>query len=182
MGDEPTQISEERARAAVALILRGASTSRDILFIKRARNPRDPWSGHMAFPGGRWETDDPSLLHTAMRETLEEVGLDLSSGSGPVEELSPLLPSSPQLPPLHIQPYVFEVGRETEPILDSGEVAAVHWVGLDALRDPSNQSTVEFTYHGATRNFPCFRVIPGEVVWGLTYRIVTEFLSAPSRR
>ena len=50
----------------------------EILFIKRSVNPRDRWSGHVAFPGGRQEGDE-SLRHTSARETMEEVGLDVES-------------------------------------------------------------------------------------------------------
>src|SRR4051812_3842337 len=56
-------------RAAVAAILRDAAEGPEILFIRRAEHPQDPWSGHMAFPGGREEPGDADLLETAIRET-----------------------------------------------------------------------------------------------------------------
>ena len=51
-----------------------------LLFIRRAINPNDPWSGNVAFPGGKQDPDDgDDDERTAMRETQEEVGLDLHS-------------------------------------------------------------------------------------------------------
>lgn len=50
-----------------------------MLFIKRASRASDRWSAHIAFPGGRSEPDDENEKYTAMRETWEEVGLDVRS-------------------------------------------------------------------------------------------------------
>ena len=71
------ELANEIKRAAVATILREGLEGPEVLLIRRAENPRDPWSGHMAFPGGREAPEDRDLLATAVRETHEEVGLDL---------------------------------------------------------------------------------------------------------
>ena len=63
------------SRAAVALVLRGPAEAPGILFIKRASRDGDPWSGQMAFPGGRYDPADESEKETAIRETEEEVFL-----------------------------------------------------------------------------------------------------------
>ena len=63
------------ARAAVAMVLRpAAGGASEVLLIERAEKPGDPWSGHMAFPGGRLDPSDPDPRFTAERETFEEVG------------------------------------------------------------------------------------------------------------
>ncbi len=55
--------------AAVTLLLRrGAVDGAEILFIKRAERTGDPGSGHRAFPGGRVDEHDATLLDVAMRE------------------------------------------------------------------------------------------------------------------
>ena len=61
--------------AAVAIVL--APDPDAVLLIRRAERAGDPWSGHMALPGGRYEPKDPDLLGTALRETVEEVGVAL---------------------------------------------------------------------------------------------------------
>src|SRR5437870_1501228 len=75
-GHEPAPLVTCTRRAAVAIVLRDGASGIEVLFIHRAEHPDDPWSGHMAFPGGRAEDGEPPVL-TAMRESAEEVGLDL---------------------------------------------------------------------------------------------------------
>ena len=50
-----------------------------ILFIKRTQHEDDRHSGQIAVPGGRFDKEDPSLQHTALRESAEEIGLDPAS-------------------------------------------------------------------------------------------------------
>lgn len=171
--DDPPVRRKDTLQAAVSLVVRGGREL-EILFIKRSRHPGDPWSGHVALPGGRREDSDPTLVSTAIRETREETGVDLSSALH-LGQLVDVRPSSPQLPRLTIQPHVFGVGADTPARVASPEVDAVHWVALDELRRPETEGTVEISLPGGSRAFPCFR-LKGEVVWGLTYRIVSDFL------
>lgn len=177
--DDPPPDPDLAIEAAVALVLRGQRDDLEVLLIKRARNPRDPWSGHMALPGGRRDTHDPSLLHTAMRETHEETGVVLSpvpgAGLGPLGPLPRVAPSSGPLPKLRISPYVFGVPAGTDARAASPEVARVHWTPLTLLRDPATRDDVEMALPSGLRVFPCLRV-HDEVVWGLTYRILHDFL------
>ena len=85
----PSSSGPHRSYAAVAAVLRDTSSGVEVLLIRRAEHPGDPWSGHMALPGGRQDPDDPDLLHTAMRETSEELGLvlDPSQVIGPLDDL-----------------------------------------------------------------------------------------------
>lgn len=172
--DDPPVRDSDVIQAAVALVLRGKGAL-EMLLIKRARSERDPWSGHMALPGGRRDGSDASLQDTAMRETLEETGLDLRTKGVRLGSLDAVTPGSVRLPSLSISPYVFGATPDAGAHVASPEVAAVHWVRVDELRDPRMHSEVEIDLPGGVRAFPCFRVA-GEVVWGLTYRIVTQFL------
>ncbi len=169
--------------AAVALALRpppGHSDPRvedaDVLLIRRADSRRDPWSGQMALPGGRWEEGDASLAATAIRETWEETGLDLARPPGPIGSLPPVEPSTRRLPPLTIWPFVFLAPPSAQARAASSEVASVHWLSVRRLRARQSRAVHRCRIGGASLSFPCFRV-DGQVVWGLTYRILNRFLA-----
>ena len=166
--------ASDTPQAAVALILRGTSKP-EVLLIKRADSERDPWSGHMALPGGRRDDSDTTLLATATRETMEEVGLDLERQARLLGRLGELGPASRRLPRLMVTPFVFGVAGEAKAYVASPEVAEVFWIRLDELRSPEVHSTVQISLPEGPREFPCYRVA-GEVVWGLTYRILDQFL------
>jgi 8-oxo-dGTP pyrophosphatase MutT (NUDIX family) len=172
--DDPRTYDDDVLQAAVALVLRGRERL-DLLLIKRARSERDPWSGHMALPGGRRDPLDGSALDTAIRETLEETGIDLESGGVHLGHLDEVVPRSVRLPKLVIAPFVFGVAGEATARVASREVDAVHWVTLEELRAPETQGEVEIPLPGGARTFPCFNVV-GEIVWGLTHRILSQFL------
>lgn len=171
--DDPPVEGHEALQAAVSLVVRGREDL-DLLLIKRARHEGDPWSGHMALPGGRREEEDRTLLHTAVRETSEETGVELERDGMHLGRLDEVSPSSPRLPSLTIHPFVFGVSPRVDATVASVEVESVHWVSLDELRDPDTAGTVEISLPDGSRDFPCLRVA-GEVVWGLTYRILTDF-------
>jgi len=159
--------------AAVALVLR-ASEAVDLLLIKRSKSERDPWSGHMALPGGRRDPGDATLLHTAMRETREETAVDLPHRSV-LGTLELVAPTSERLPRLSVVPFVFGLEGPIEAVVNSYEVASVHWVPLATLKDPASRSTTTILLPDGPREFPCFRV-DGQIVWGLTHRILERFL------
>lgn len=158
--------------AAVAAVLRVVDEP-ELLFIKRAVLERDPWSGHVAFPGGRIEPADTSLEMTAMRETFEELALDLGAGRM-LGRLDDLAPRSPVLPPIIIRPYVAVVAADVEFVL-SAEVASAFWVPLSALRGENAEAEHVMTINDVRARFPAFRV-QEHIVWGLTERIVRQLL------
>jgi 8-oxo-dGTP pyrophosphatase MutT (NUDIX family) len=172
--DDPPPPGPGWLQAAVALVVR-ANQGLELLLIKRARSERDPWSGHMALPGGRRDPGDDSLQATAVRETREETGLDLARVGVPLGRLDEVRPGSVRLPKLTIAPFVYGVPAHAEARAASREVDAVHWVPLDRLRAPETHDDVEIPLPGGTRTFPCYRVVD-EIVWGLTYRILRQFL------
>ncbi len=178
-----------RGNAAVALILRapvGCGDRRarqdpfvrqcDFLMIKRAKSARDPWSGQMALPGGRLDAADAGLVHAAIRETREETGVALSAQRNTLGRGEALRPLAIRIPSISIWPFVFRVGGETAARVASEEVAAVHWFPMTALDDPANRGSHLWKHEGMVRRFPCVRV-GGEVIWGLTHRVLTRFLA-----
>ncbi len=172
--NDPLILEGDYLQASVALVLR-ARDPLELLLIKRATSERDPWSGHMALPGGRRDDADHDLQATAIRETSEETGVDLNGGGRPLGRLEEVAPSSPRLPRLTIAPFVFGVRSDTVARVASREIEQVYWVSLDALRATGSRDVVEIPLPGGTRPFPSFRVA-GEHVWGLTYRILERFL------
>jgi 8-oxo-dGTP pyrophosphatase MutT (NUDIX family) len=163
-------------RAAVAIMLRDPGEGLEVLFIRRAENPQDPWSGQVAFPGGRFEPQDADLRATARRETLEETGLDLSRSEflGALDEIA----ARGRLRPvdLSVQPFVFALEGEME-TRASGEVESLHWIPLDRLLAPKAEETFEYHQGDTTVRMPCLSVGP-IVIWGLTYRMFLDLKGA----
>jgi 8-oxo-dGTP pyrophosphatase MutT (NUDIX family) len=162
--------------AAVALVLRPGDTGElELLLIKRAEFDGDPWSGHVALPGGRREPGDISLEQTAVRETWEETSIDIARDGhilGALDELSPRTPTARRLV---VQPFVAAVVPDVA-IVESPEVAAAFWVPLSALRTETAWITAEVSAQGHQLSVPAFS--HGDyVVWGLTERILRTFLA-----
>jgi 8-oxo-dGTP pyrophosphatase MutT (NUDIX family) len=146
----------------------------ELLFIKRAEVPHDPWSGHMAFPGGRHEPGDASLAETALRETREELGLDLRHGTllGALDDLAPV---SAHLPRIVVRPFVV-VMASPPPLVPSHEVAATFWEPVARLRSSVAQATHVVRLGGREAHYPAYRVGP-HLVWGMTERILRQLLT-----
>jgi 8-oxo-dGTP pyrophosphatase MutT (NUDIX family) len=169
----PVDVAEPVAsRAAVAIILRDGADGLEALFIRRAEHPRDPWSGQFAFPGGRAEPQDADLAATAVRETQEEIGLDLTATADLQGRLDEVLAMARLRPMnLSITPYVFQL-RVPAALTISPEVTSLHWLSLPALVDPGAQSTTRYVHEQTTLQFPSLEV-DGVVIWGLTFRMFT---------
>jgi 8-oxo-dGTP pyrophosphatase MutT (NUDIX family) len=162
-------------RAAVALIFRaGADGSPELLFIKRAEYPGDPWSGQIAFPGGREEAGDSSLEETAARETREETGIDLAREGTVIGVLDDLRPMRIRLPAVVVRPYVAVVHRE-EPLDLSSEVALAFWIPFGDLAQKESWQNDTVFARGVQINARVFRH-DDHVIWGMTERILAQLL------
>lgn len=133
---------DQHERAAVAIILRKERPDAPwaALFIKRAANPTDRWSGHVAFPGGRRAPADVSVYDTAVRETQEEVGLALADATcfAPLGRLDDVQVAAGRrgAAKLVVSCFVFALrpGCATPALqLAAREVADFAWVPLAAL-------------------------------------------------
>lgn len=160
--------------AAVALVLRPADDL-ELLLIERTERSDDPWSGHVALPGGRRDPEDPDLVTTAFRETREEVGFALDPERHLLGELDEVLPASRRLPPLVISAFVAAADPGQTLVPDPVEVATALWVPLSALRDEAAASEVYVPVEGTRVAFPSIRH-RGYEIWGLTHRILGRFL------
>ncbi len=169
--DRPTPDRE----ASVAAVLRAppGGGEAEILLIRRADNPDDPWSGHMAFPGGRRDASDASLLATAMRETREEVGLDLASHGAVLARLPdvPAVVRGRRLG-MTIAAFVFAIRSEGEALLlPNHEVAETIWTPLGSIARGEGATIFPYTHEGEVLQLPAVTV-SGHVVWGLTFQML----------
>ncbi|HKT22036.1 MAG TPA: CoA pyrophosphatase [Nitrososphaerales archaeon] len=157
--------------AAVSIML-SESESPSVLLIKRADRPGDPWSGQIAFPGGKMQPEDGTAIRTAVRETKEEVGVDLGRtadflGYGPL--------TTTHTGTMEVVPSVFVLKEKVE-VLPNEEVASYRWANLGELLAPGSASSYTLRYEGGSVQMPAF-LVGDYVVWGLTHRILTTVLS-----
>ncbi len=176
-GHDPV-VSAEPSAAAVAAVLREDGSGTEILLIHRAEHPGDPWSGQMGLPGGRVDPVDATAYATAVRETREELTLDLEGCARTLGRLPTMrthLRSGPG--PLTVTPFVFALADEPE-LCPNYEVQEALWVPLAFFLDRANRSILTWTRARVPLPFPCYRY-HGRVVWGLTLRILETLLELP---
>jgi len=165
-------IGDSDAGAAVVVLLREEAGDLQILLVKRATNPEDPWSGNMALPGGRRHAEDQDLLATITRETSEETGIDLYRRCF-LGTLDPAV-SSRAATRLVVLPFVAILGETPEVRLNK-ELCAYFWFPLGRLSSLEGKAAVEVCEE------PAF-LVNGQVVWGLTYRMLKNLLELVERR
>lgn len=170
-GRVPVRANVARPQAAVALIL--VRDPDRLLLIRRAERLGDPWSGHLALPGGRRAPSDTALLDTAIRETQEEVGITLDRVTC-LAELDDVAPVTPVLPPIVVRPFVFLVA-DAPPAGVSDEVAGVTWLPLAKLAASGAYRATTVLVRGERREVVAYPLEQG-VLWGMTERIVTPLV------
>ena len=181
---EPRVLPAAAFEASVAIVLRPSAEGPEALFIERSKKPQDPWSGQMAFPGGRLDETDRDLRHTAERETVEEVGLSLEDAHliGRLDDQTGQ--RAGQGRQLRIAAYVYEVGDGTgNDLVPNYEVAETLWVPLAWFEDPAR--VIDYRHPPYPEvSFP--GVIVGDpdrhIVWGLTFRFLAAFFEILDRR
>ncbi len=169
-----TPFGDGRGRAAVALILAGEAADLSLCFIRRAEAPGDRWSGHMALPGGRAELQDEDAAATAVRETREEVGLPLDRRHlvGALSEL-PIRHGSSESG-MVLSGLVYYLGCDLLPLTPNEEVAEAFWICLTHVWDPGNATCLEWSPGDRPAVYPAIR-FRDQVIWGLTFRVLTLF-------
>lgn len=149
----------------------------ELLLIRRAEKEGDPWSGHIAFPGGKMQPEDASPLAAAIRETQEEIDLDLHQQGIHIATLSQQRAMALGRPiPLVITPYVFELKSEEIACSPNPEVAEILWIPLTFFLEPKNRTTMTYRKMGMDWKLPCYEY-QGRTVWGLTLRMIDDILA-----
>ena len=166
-------VAGRRTRAAVAMIMRELPGDLEILFIERATDARDPWSGHLAFPGGKVEQGEQAR-QAAERETLEEIGLVLESERY-LGRMSDIVGANL---PVRVSCFAYAaVTIGIQPVV-SPEVRDVFWVRLSEIRNPERHRMATVGFSGRSLEVPAI-ILPQPdkpVLWGITYRLVMQFL------
>ena len=159
-----------RRRAAVAVLLHEEPAPR-VLLMKRADRDGDPWSGHISLPGGGYQASDGDLLVTSIRETREELGIDLDGTRllGSLEAIHPRL-TGPN--GIQVTPFVFATAAALEPVCGP-EARAAFWLPIDLAASGALDGT--YTYPSSQATFPSWNY-EGHVIWGLTHRILQRLL------
>ncbi len=163
--------ADGRRRAAVAVLLHEDDRAGPcVLLMKRAVRVGDPWSGHVSLPGGRHEATDPDLLGTAVRETAEELAVDLAVARY-LGRQAPLHPNNAGPRGMEVTPYVFMA--DARPLVIPGpEATASFWLPVGPVL--AGELDGSFEYPGTPAlTFPCWRY-DDYLVWGLTMRILVE--------
>lgn len=165
----PSQPSENLALASVAVIINPDDRGGSVLLIRRTEWTGDPWSGQIGFPGGHKSSSDQTLLQTAIRETEEEVGIELVQ-----HELLGALPLiAARSRRVQVAPFAFALEFPVT-VRTNREVAESFWVPLSELQrlEPKtrevhvNEGDLEVSSYG----------YQGRIIWGLTFRILNFLL------
>ena len=162
-------------KAAVCMILRQnkSADALDVLLVKRRVLESDPWSGHMAFPGGRSKESDGDPLNTAKREVEEETGIDIGS----CELLGTLDDTFPGNKSVCVIPFVLLAKESTEVRIDANEITDHVWIPVDFFIERSNSSKLTVKRYGVDQVVTSYNYKESYIIWGMTLRLIDDFIS-----
>ncbi|WP_374034857.1 CoA pyrophosphatase [Bdellovibrio bacteriovorus] len=174
----PVDLSTQLDRhACVALILRGDSWDNlELGYIQRAFSESDRWSGQLAFPGGKREEHDKTDLDAALRETLEEVGIELANPEllGRLNDIQARKAGT--MLDFYIRPFVFFTQREFNVVLDRTEVADFFWIPLKEIQNPQRRTTYRLQRESVSLELPAIHLDRDPPLWGLSYMMTLNLL------
>jgi 8-oxo-dGTP pyrophosphatase MutT (NUDIX family) len=173
---QDTAAQDGDAHAAVAVVLRPSAciSGYEVLLIRRAERASDPWSGHMALPGGRLDPADCDLRAAAVREVAEEVGIDLVASARPVGCLSQVA-SPPMRTRVVVSPFVWVLNHDVPLCLAPDEIASAHWFSMDRWLSAEGRGSFDYRFQGRDMRLPRAD-LDGCRVWGITLRIIDDLL------
>lgn len=167
-------VPEDAKLAGVMLLLFPYQDDLQVLFIQRtSKNPNDPHSGQVSFPGGKFEPNDESLLHCALRETYEEVGVK----SHEIEVLGALTPLYIPVSNFDVHPFVGYSAQKPDFLLQETEVKSLIMHPIEHFLIAQNKDKIDITVRDFTmKNVPYFKSEERKI-WGATAMILNEFLT-----
>lgn len=176
---KPAKFKATSRQASVAMILAGREKDLEVCFIRRAERAGDPWSGQVAFPGGKADSGDSDAHSVAERETHEEVGLKLTAS----HRVGPLPTRQVATRNLVLSPFIYHIGTDEKATVfarEPDEVAHVFWVPLRHLFKQSSATELEYPIGGSGMTFPGIRY-EEDVIWGLTLNVLDSFAQIMQR-
>lgn len=165
----PLQVDKAYPQAAVLLPITRCDEPELVLTLRATG--LSTHSGEVAFPGGRRDPQDADLIHTALRESEEEIGLP----PGLVEIVGPLSPLISRHG-IEVTPYVGLVPDYVEYKPNDAEIAAVFSVPLDFFLNDPRQSTHRIDYQGRSWYVPAYQYDQYRI-WGLTAIMIVELVN-----
>ena len=176
---KPAKFKATSRQASVAMILSGTEKDLEVCFIRRAERVGDPWSGQVAFPGGKADNSDKDAHSVAERETHEEVGLKLEAS----HRVGPLPTRQVATRNLVLSPFIYHIGSDEKATVfarEPNEVAHVFWVPMRHLFKQSSATELEYPMGGSGMTFPGIRY-EEDVIWGLTLSVLESFAQIMQR-
>lgn len=173
---KPRSIRDNTRFAAVAIIMFMNHEDSRLFLIKRTAHPNDPWSGQIGLPGGHLEEHDEDLLQTSMRETYEETGIWLSRDQliSPIHDQQGYARGGKI--DLTVRPYLFFLDQLPADVRINHELERFYWMPLRHFQNPDNH--VYFDPMKTAQLRPGVRLDESNILWGMTYRIMTDFFKA----
>lgn len=155
-------------KSAVLIIIFPQNSDFKIIFIKR-KNDGSTHSGQVAFPGGKFEKEDISLINTSIRETFEEIGVRISN-ENIIGSLTPIyIPVSN----FEVAPFVGFLHKEPEYKLSTNEVEKIITVKISDLLDVNKKGEKLLERGNYLVNAPFFKT-EDDIIWGATAMMLSE--------
>jgi 8-oxo-dGTP pyrophosphatase MutT (NUDIX family) len=159
--------------AAVLMLLRPEGNSLEALLVKRKVSEGDPWSGHMAFPGGRSSKTDSSIEETVTREAFEETGIRAGEDYEIIGTLDQVVPGNISI---KVTPFVAFAIKDVSVRIDGNEIVEYFWIPIAFFANKGNSSTYKLLRFGKSYEVPSFAYMGKHIVWGMTLRIIENFI------
>lgn len=172
---DPVQdVSTTRDAAVLITLFEKEPGDWHLIFIRRtSTHAQDKHAGQVGFPGGKREQSDPDLMYTALRETEEEIAIDLSG----IDVLGPLSPLYITISKFLVHPYLAYSWKTPQLIRQESEIEEILEISLSSFLQSTSrvETRINLTSGIILNHVPSFQV-NGHVIWGATAMILSEFL------
>lgn len=170
MASENFEVKKVKKAAVLALCYPDIHRKTNLLLIKRKAIDGDVHSAQIGFPGGRVEEKDTSLMHTAIREAEEEVGIQKNE----IDKILKL--SQLYIPPSNflVHPFLALSQQKPEFKIQEEEVDSILEIPLTYFLDDKNICTQKISNSYLTEvDFPVFNY-QNHMIWGATAMMLGE--------